>query len=75
MFEFFVVYKTYGYTSHDQKLNLFPSTLKDEALRWFMGMPGDSITTWAQMEETFNNKFKHECVRVLRGKSMKVWEI
>ena len=52
IFEFFVVCRTYDYTSDDQKLKLFPSTLNDAALRWFMSLPGDNITTWAQMEET-----------------------
>lgn len=33
MFEFFVVFRTYYYASDDQKLKLFPSTLKDAALR------------------------------------------
>ena len=61
MFEFFVVCRTYDYTSDDQKLKLFPSTLKDAALRWFMGLPVDNITTWAHMEETFNNKYKDYC--------------
>ena len=23
-----------------------------------MGLPGDSITTWAHMEETFNNEYR-----------------
>jgi len=44
-FEFVVVYRTYDYTSDDQKLKLFPSTLKDEVLCWFMGLLGDNITT------------------------------
>ena len=33
MFEFIVVCGTYDYTSDDQKLKLFPSTLKDAALQ------------------------------------------
>ena len=32
MFEFFVLCRTYDYASNDQKLKLFPFTLKDEAL-------------------------------------------
>ena len=56
MFEFVVVCRTYDYTVDDQKLKLFPSTLKDVALRWFMGLPGDSITTWEHMEETLKKK-------------------
>ena len=61
MFEFFVACRTYDYASYDQKLKLFPSTLKDESLRWFMGLPGNNITTWAQMEEAFNNKYRDYC--------------
>ena len=45
MFEFVVVCRTYDYTSCDQNLKLFPSTLMDAALCWFIGLPGDSITT------------------------------
>ena len=26
-----------------------------------MGLPGDSITIWAQMEDTFINKYKEYC--------------
>jgi len=48
-------------------LKLFPSTLKDAALRWFMGLPGNSITTWAQMQQAFNNKYQDYC----RSKEMK----
>lgn len=48
LFDFVVISRTYDYAYDDQKLNLFPSTLKDAALRWFMGLLGDSITTWTQ---------------------------
>jgi hypothetical protein len=58
MFEFFVVCRTYDYASDEKKLKLFPSTLKDATLHWFMGLPGDSITTWAQMQQAFNNKYR-----------------
>ena len=27
-------------------------------MRWFMGLPGDSVTTWDQMQQTFNNKYR-----------------
>ena len=47
LFEFVVLCRTYDYAEDEQKLKLFPSTLKDIALRWFMGLPGNSITTWA----------------------------
>ena len=42
-------------------MKLFPSTLKDAALRWFMGLPGNSITSWAQMKQAFNNKYWDYC--------------
>ena len=47
LFEFVVLCQTYDYVEDEKKLKLFPSTLKDAALRWFMGLPGNSITTWA----------------------------
>jgi len=50
LFEFVVFFRTYDYAEDEQKLKLFPSTLKDVALCWFMGLPGNSITTWAQMQ-------------------------
>ena len=32
LFEFVIIFKTYDYTSDDQKLKWFPSTLKDATL-------------------------------------------
>ena len=61
LFEFVVLCRTYDYTEDEQKLKLFPSTLKDAALRWFMGLPGNSITTWAQMQQAFNTKYQDYC--------------
>ena len=61
LFEFVVLFRTYDYAEDKKKLKLFPSTLKDVALRWFMGLPGNSITTWAQMQKAFNNKYRDYC--------------
>jgi len=58
LFKFVVICQTYDYAEDEQKLKLFPSTLKDVALCWFMGLPGDSITTWAQMQQAFNRKYR-----------------
>jgi len=44
IFEFYIVCRTYDYASDEQKLKLFPSTLKDATLCWFMVLPGDGIT-------------------------------
>ena len=35
-FEFEIIFKSYGYPLHIKKLNLFPTTVKDKALRLFM---------------------------------------
>jgi len=64
LFEFVVLCRTYDYAEDEQNLKLFPlfpSTLKDAALRWFMGLPGNIITTWAQMQQAFNNKYQDYC--------------
>ena len=42
-FEFNVLCWGYDYTTDPQKLKLFPSTLKGEALRWFMRLAGGVI--------------------------------
>ena len=57
LFVFDVIYQTYDYAEDEKKLKLFPYTLKDAALCWFMGLPGNSITTWAQMHQAFYNKY------------------
>jgi len=61
LFEFDVIYRTYDYTSDDQKLEFFPCTLKDASLHWFMGFRGDNITTWDQMQQAFNHKYMDYC--------------
>lgn len=61
MFEFYVVYMTYDYAFDEQKLKLFPFTLKDVTFHWFMGLPGGNITTWPQMQQDFNERYKYYC--------------
>eukprot|EP00253_Pinus_taeda_P025274 PITA_25274 len=61
LFEFDVICRTYDYVEDEQKFKLFPSTLKDVAWHWFMGLPGNSITTWAQMQQAFNKKYRDYC--------------
>ncbi|KAH9325829.1 hypothetical protein KI387_006007 [Taxus chinensis] len=67
LFEFKVLCQTYDYKIDNQKLKLFPSTLKDATMRWFMGLPSNSISTWAQMETTFLDKYQDYC----RGRNRK----
>lgn len=47
LFEFAIICRTYDYATDEQELKLFPSTLKDAAMRWFMGLARDSLITWA----------------------------
>jgi len=56
MSKFVVVCRTYDYTFDEKKLKLFPSTLKDATLYWFMRLERGSIITWDQMPQAFNKK-------------------
>ena len=38
LFEFEVLCRSYDYLLDSQKLKLFPATLKDASLKWFMGL-------------------------------------
>ena len=53
LFEFDILCRSYNYTDNAQKLKLFPSTLKDLALRWFMSLGEHTILSWDGMKETF----------------------
>ena len=55
LFEFGVLCNSYNYQSDAQKLKLFPTTLKDAALQWFMGLR--NIQTWEQMKDAFLEKY------------------
>jgi hypothetical protein len=61
LFEFAVICKTYDYTTDEQNIKLFPSTLKDSTLRWFMSLEGNNITSWDQMKNTFSEKYRDYC--------------
>jgi hypothetical protein len=45
LFEFDILCRSYDYTTTTQKLKLFPATLKGNALRWFMSLGGENIST------------------------------
>jgi hypothetical protein len=42
---------SYDYSYDAQKLKLFPTTLKDASLCWFMGLGGNSIQNWEGMRQ------------------------
>ena len=61
LFELDVLCRGYAYTTDPQKLKLFPSTLKGEELRWFMGLGGGTINNWDQMKNIFLTKYQDYC--------------
>jgi hypothetical protein len=58
LFEFDILCRSYDYTTTAQKLKLFPTTLKGNALRWFMSLGVENISTWGQMRLLFLNKYQ-----------------
>jgi hypothetical protein len=50
--------ESYDYTTNAQKLNLFPTTLNNATLQWFMGLGGQSIYTWDDMKQAFLKKYQ-----------------
>jgi hypothetical protein len=61
LFEFEILSKRYNYLEDAHKLKLFPATLKDSALRWFMGLGESSIRSWEAMKDIFLKKYQDYC--------------
>ena len=61
LFEFDIVCRSYDYITNAQKLKIFPATLKGAALRWFIGMEGNTIRTWHDMKQGFLKKYEDYC--------------
>jgi hypothetical protein len=59
LFDFDVLCRGYDYTYEPHKLRLFPSTLKGENLRWFMGLGGGTINSWDEMKQAFLMKYRY----------------
>jgi len=62
LFEFEVLYRSYDYLHDAQKLKLFPTTLKDSTLKWFINLGVHSITTWGQMKKALLSKYRDYCI-------------
>ena len=45
IFKFDILCRNYDYTTNEQKQKLFPTTLNDNALRWFMILGRGTVTT------------------------------
>jgi len=58
LFEFDILCRSYNYVTDAQKLKLFLATLKDSALRWFMGVEEHSIVSWDGMRGAFLKKYQ-----------------
>jgi hypothetical protein len=61
LFDFGILCRSYNYLQDAQKLKLFPTTLKDSALRWFMGLGESSIRSWEDMKAIFLKKCQDYC--------------
>ena len=61
LFEFDILYHSFDYNNDAHKLKLFPTTLKDLALRWFMGLGANATGTWDEMQTLFLDKYKEYC--------------
>ena len=61
LFEFDILCRSYNYILDAQKLKLFPATLKESALRWFMGLGEHTIRTWEEMKSAFLKKYQEYC--------------
>jgi hypothetical protein len=61
LFEFDILCRSYNYIDNAQKLKLFPATLKDSALRWFMSLGEHTSLSWDGMKETFLQKYQDYC--------------
>jgi hypothetical protein len=67
LFEFDILCRSYDHTTNAHKLKLFPSTLKEAALRWFMGLGANIVAHWPAMSNLFISKYKEYC----RGRDLK----
>jgi hypothetical protein len=61
LFEFDILRRRYNYVQDAQKIKLFPATLKDSTLRWFMGLGESSIRSWEAMKDIFLKKYQDYC--------------
>lgn len=61
LFEFDILCRSYNYIDDAQRLKLFPATLKNVALRWFMGLGEYTIRSWDEMKKTLLKKYQDYC--------------
>ena len=74
-FEFDILCRSYNYLQDAHKLKLFPATLKDSSLIWFMGLGEYSIRTWEDMKTTFLQKYQEYRPRDSRNDIFKIQQL
>ena len=61
LFKLDILCRSYDYVTDAQKLKLFPTTLKDNALCWFMSLGGGIVANWEKMKQVFLEKYQEYC--------------
>jgi hypothetical protein len=61
LFEFDILCRSYNYLRDAHKLKLFPTTLKDSALCWFMSLGEYNIRSWEDMKTKILKKYQDYC--------------
>ena len=73
LFEFYILCRSYNYFNDAHELKLFLSTLKYDALGWFMGLEDGSIKFWNDMKKTFLRSTKNTAKLKTQGKKFLRW--
>lgn len=58
LFKFDILCRSYNYYNDAHKLKLFPTTLRNSALRWFMSLGEHNIYFWDQMKSFFLKQYQ-----------------
>jgi len=66
LFEFDILCRSYDYVNPTQKLKLFPTTLKGNALRWFMSLGTQVITTWDHQDYCRTRERKEKLFKMVQ---------
>ena len=61
LFKFDILRRSYNNVDDAQKLKLFPATLKNDTLRWFMGLGDYTIRSWDEMKKQILKKYQDYC--------------
>jgi hypothetical protein len=61
LFKFDILCRSYKYLQDSPKIKISPATLKDSALRWFMGLGESIIRSWEDMKAIFLKKYQYCC--------------